>query len=149
MTINIKKTKNDAVVPTGGSEYAAGYDLYACVDYDIIIPAGETVLVNTGICMAIPEHFGGFIFPRSRLASKQGLRLANCVGVVDSDYRGEVKVALHNDSKEDRVVRNGDRMAQIVFLPFATAKFLEVDQLDDTARGTGGFGSTGINNNMA
>lgn len=142
MRIEIKKINENAITPTTGSKLAAGCDLYACVNDNVVIPAGKTVLIDTGICMAIPEHFGGFIFPRSGLASKQGLRLANCVGVVDSDYRGEVKVALYNDSDENRVVFNGDRVAQIVFLPFATADFVEVDQLDNTERGVGGFGST-------
>lgn len=144
MVINIKKTHENAIIPTRGSSGAAGYDLYACAEDNVVVPAKKTTLINTGLCMAIPESFGGFIFPRSGLSVKQGLRLANCVGVIDSDYRGEVKVALYNDSDEDRVIQNGDRIAQIVFIPFAIGRFIEVSELDDTARGEGGFGSTGL-----
>ena len=144
MIIDIKKLDNTAVIPTRGSEYAAGYDLYSNEDVAEILP-GETKLVGVGISMAIPDNFAGFIYARSGLASKQGLRPANCVGVVDSDYRGEIKVALHNDSNLIRAVNKGDRIAQLVIAPFLAVNFNEVDELNDTKRGEGGFGSTGIN----
>lgn len=146
MQINIKKTDPDAIVPTRGSEYAAGYDLYAHFTAPFsgqAIRPGATAKIGTGICMEIPEGYFGAIFARSGLATKQGLRPANCVGVVDSDYRGEIIVALHNDSKEDRDVLEGERIAQIVIIPFLPVDFNEVDMLNETVRGAGGFGSTG------
>lgn len=144
MIINIKRINNTATIPTRGSEYAAGYDLYSNEETTNILP-GETKLIGIGVSMAIPENFAGLIYARSGLASKQGLRPANCVGVVDSDYRGEIKVALHNDSNETRTVSRGDRIAQLVIAPFLAVNFNEVDELNDTKRGEGGFGSTGIN----
>ena len=141
MNINIKKLNKRAVTPTRGSEYAAGYDLYA-LNGDIIAP-GVTSKISTGIAIEIPEGFFGAIFARSGLATKQGLRPANCVGVIDSDYRGEVIVALHNDSQDDGEVCAGDRIAQLVIMPYQTVEFIEVDELSDTQRGEGGFGSTG------
>ncbi len=143
MIVNIKKLNDKAVTPSCGSEYAAGYDLYANFNGDTItIPAGETVKVGTGIAMEIPDGLFGAVFARSGLATKQGLRPANGVGVIDSDYRGEIIVALHNDSKADKTVQNGDRIAQIVIIPFLKAEFNELDELSDTERGEGGFGST-------
>ena len=141
--IKIKKLRNDAVIPTKGSEYAAGYDLYACLDSSIWIPAHETVKIPTGLAMELPLFTFGAIFARSGLATKQGLRPANCVGVCDSDYRGEYIVALHNDSDEPKLVIPGERIAQLVILPFVNINFLEVDELKETERGEGGFGSTG------
>lgn len=144
MNIKIKKIKENATVPTRGSAYAAGYDLYACAESDILINPGETVKIGTGLCFQIPEGYFGGIFARSGLATKQGLRPPNCVGVIDSDYRGEVIVALHNDSSETRIVSPGDRIAQMIILPFLEVNFIQVNELDSTDRGCGGFGSTGI-----
>lgn len=142
--VQIKKLNENAIVPTNGSEKAAGCDLYAHIDgVVLVIPAGQTVKVRTGIAVAIPDGYFGAIFARSGLATKSGLRPANCVGVVDSDYRGEVIVALHNDSEEIRYVENGERIAQLVVMPYLPIDLYEVDELDETARGTGGFGSTG------
>ena len=144
MQIKIKKVNPNAKIPTHGSEQAAGYDLYACLDAEnITIEAHKTVKVPTGLSMAIPEGYFGAIFARSGLAAKQGLRPANCVGVVDSDYRGEFIVMLHNDTDEPKTVENGDRVAQLVVMPFMPVDFEETDSLDETQRGTGGFGSTG------
>jgi dUTP pyrophosphatase len=141
--MKIKLLNNLAKIPTKGSKEAAGYDLYAATDYDIEIQPSQTVKVDTGIAMAIPDGYFGAIFARSGLATKQGLRPANCVGVVDSDYRGPVIVALHNDSERTQVVSAGDRIAQLVILPYKTELLEIVDELDDTERGKGGFGSTG------
>ena len=144
MQIKIKKVNPNAKLPTHGSEQAAGYDLYACLDTEnITIDAHKTVKVPTGLSMAIPEGYFGAIFARSGLAAKEGLRPANCVGVVDSDYRGEFIVMLHNDTNEPKTVENGDRVAQLVVMPYMTIDFEETDSLDETQRGTGGFGSTG------
>ena len=141
--VNIKKLNEKAVVPTYGSEFSAGADLYACADEPIVIEAGKTVLVHTGIAMEIPAGYVGLVFARSGLASKKGLAPANKVGVIDSDYRGEIMVALHNHSAEDKTVDAGERIAQIALVPYLTADFNVVDDLSDTARGAGGFGSTG------
>ena len=128
-----------------GSAFAAGYDLYACLDGDkeLIIPPHATAMLPTGLSFALPEGTFGAVVARSGLASKQGLRPANCLGVIDSDYRGECFVALHNDSNEERTVRHGDRVAQLVLLPFLPMEFEQVDTLPETVRGEGGFGSTG------
>ena len=144
-TIQIKRLKEQAKIPTVGSPYAAGYDLYACLDGDgaVVIPPHHTVKIGSGIAVALPEGTFGAIFARSGLASKEGLRPANCVGVVDCDYRGECVVAVHNDSEEERTLRNGDRIAQMVLLPYLPMEFEEVNDLPETLRGTGGFGSTG------
>ena len=146
MIINIKKTNAEAITPTRGSANAAGYDLYALTESDEReIPAGETAMIGTGISMEIPDGYFGAVFARSGLASKQGLRPANCVGVVDSDYRGEIKVALYNDSHETKTIHKGDRIAQLVIIPYLMCVDLaEVDRLDETERGDGGFGSTGV-----
>lgn len=142
--MNVKFLNEYAKVPTRGSAYAAGYDLYAAIDKPIIIFPGDTVSVTTGLAMEIPENYFGAIFARSGLATKRGLRPANCVGVVDADYRGEVIVAIHNDSDKIQQIEPGERIAQMVFLPYREmGNFEVVDELNDTARGAGGFGSTG------
>jgi dUTP pyrophosphatase len=143
--VQIKKLKSQATLPTSGSRYAAGYDLYACLDGDgeVTIPAHRTVKIGTGLAVALPEGTFGAIFARSGLATKEGLRPANCVGVIDSDYRGECIVSVHNDSGVERTIRTGERIAQLVLLPFLPMEFEEVDALEDTERGAGGFGSTG------
>jgi dUTP pyrophosphatase len=143
MKIQIKKLKENAQLPTRGSAYAAGYDLYACLDEAITIASGETVKVGTGLSIAVPEGYFGAIFARSGLAAKEGLRPANCVGVADSDYRGEYIVALHNDSDVTRTVTPNERIAQLVIMPFLSVTFEEAQELDETERGAGGFGSTG------
>lgn len=141
--VKIKKLRDNAIIPTYGSEFAAGADLYACLDEAVIIEAGETKLIPTGIALSIPVGFAGLIYARSGLASKRGLAPANKVGVVDADYRGEVMVALHNHSKAAQTVDAGERVAQMVIAPYIAANFILSDELDDTVRGEGGFGSTG------
>lgn len=141
--VNIKKLNPNAVIPTYGSEFSAGADLYACIDESVIVGAGETVLIKTGLSLEIPEGYAGLIYARSGLASKKGLAPANKVGVVDADYRGEVMVALHNHSGADASIEPKERIAQLVIAPFLKADFNEVDELSDTLRGSGGFGSTG------
>ena len=145
MNIAIKKLDKNAKIPAYGSEYAAGADLYACLNEEVTIPAGETAVIPTGRALELPVGYAGLIYARSGLATKQGLAPANKVGVVDCDYRGEVKVALHNHSKEARTVAPGDRIAQLVITPYITAVFEEKDELSSTERGAGGFGSTGKN----
>ena len=142
--IKFKKLDEKAELPKRGSESAAGYDLHAVLDDDIIIKPCETVKIHTGLASEIPEGFFGAIFARSGLATKQGLRPSNCVGVVDSDYRGEVIVAIYNDSDKERCIRNGDRVAQLVILQFLPFEPIWSDDLSDTNRGSGGFGSTGV-----
>jgi dUTP pyrophosphatase len=142
--VRIKKLREGAHAPTYGSAYAAGCDLYACLEAgEVEIQPGQTVVISTGWAFEIPEGFAGMIHARSGLATKSGLAPANKVGVIDSDYRGEVCVALHNHSGEARTVKNGDRVAQMVITPYLTATFMETDDLTDTSRGAGGFGSTG------
>ena len=143
MKILIKKLRPDAVIPVSGSAYAAGYDLCACIDAPVEIAPHATAKIGTGLSLAVPEGYFGAVFARSGLATKQGLRPANCVGVCDSDYRGEYIVALYNDSSEPKTVHYGDRIAQLVILPCMPAEFVETDTLPDTVRGSGGFGSTG------
>ena len=144
-TVQIKKLSERAKLPTAGSQYAAGYDLYACLDgiETVTIPPHTTVKIGSGIAVALQEGTFGAVFARSGLASKEGLRPANCVGVIDCDYRGECIIALHNDSDESRTVHHGDRIAQLVLLPYLPMEFEEVDALSETVRGAGGFGSTG------
>lgn len=142
-TIKIKKLNEKAIIPTRGSEYAAGWDLYACVDELTTIPAHSTVKIGTGIAMKIPHGYFGAIFARSGLATKQGLRPGNCVGVCDEDYTGEYIIALHNDTDLPRVIEPDERIAQLVVLPYLSVEFEEVDELGKTKRGDGGFGSTG------
>ena len=141
--VRIKKLRENAVVPTYGSEFAAGADLYAAVEESVTIAPSETKLIPTGIAMEIPVGYAGFIYARSGLASKKGLAPANKVGVVDADYRGEVMVALHNHGKTEQTIEAGERIAQMVIAPFITANFILSDSLEDTVRGAGGFGSTG------
>ena len=143
MKVNIKKLNDNAKMPTYGSEYSAGADLYAATSEDTLILPNETRLIGTGLAIEVPEGYGAFIYARSGLASKRGLAPANKVGVVDADYRGEVMVALHNHSNEAQAVLAGERIAQMVIAPFLKAEFFETDELSDTARGSGGFGSTG------
>ena len=143
MKIQIKKLRENAKLPMRGSKAAAGYDLYACMDAPVTIKAHETAMIPTGLSMAIPEGYFGAVVARSGLASREGLRPANCIGVCDSDYRGEYTVALHNDSEQERCIEPGDRIAQLVILPFLAADFEEVNELSETERGSGGFGSTG------
>lgn len=143
--IKFAKLHPDAKIPTKGSTKAAGYDLSAVITETpgVVIHPHETVKVGTGLAITPPEGYFGAIFPRSGLSTKQGLRPANCVGVCDEDYTGEYIVALHNDSEQVRIVENGDRIAQLVFLPYLDVEFVEVESLDETERGDGGFGSSG------
>lgn len=146
MQVRIKRLNNTATIPTLGSADAAGCDLYANLVTDggsVTIAPGATLFVTTGIAVEIPKQCAGFIYARSGLASKRGLRPANCVGVVDSDYRGEVIVALHNDSQIEQTINHGERIAQMVIGPYLRPEFVEVDDLSDTERGDGGFGHTG------
>lgn len=144
MKVNIKKLNENAVIPTRGSEYAAGYDLYAYIPKQSqTIPAGQTRLIGTGLAMEIPAGYVGLVYARSGMATKRGLRPANCVGVIDSDYRGEIMIALHNDNSVAEAVHIGDRIAQIVIAPFLSVEFEETEILNETSRGDGGFGSTG------
>ncbi len=138
------KLNENAIVPSYGTEFSAGADIYALVDTEsVIINPNETYLVHTGIAMEIPNGFGGFVFARSGLATKKGLAPANKVGVIDSDYRGEIMVPLHNHSSVPQTIENGERIAQMVFLPYMKADFSNSDSLDVTERNIGGFGSTG------
>ena len=143
MEINIKLLNENAKVPTRGSEYAAGYDLYAATDYDIEIAPHSTVKIGTGISVELPNGTFGAIFARSGLATKKGLRPANCVGVCDSDYRGEYIVPMHNDTDKVMTIASGERIAQLIVMPFVGIEFNIVDELTETKRGDGGFGSTG------
>ena len=143
MKVRLKKLDERAAVPTYGSEFSAGADLYACLAEDMIIAAGETVLVHTGIAMEIPEGYVGLIYARSGLATKRGLAPANKVGVIDSDYRGEIMVALHNHGSIPQTIGHGERIAQMVIAPFLKADYEIAEELEDTVRGAGGFGSTG------
>ncbi|MBR2615624.1 MAG: dUTP diphosphatase [Clostridia bacterium] len=143
MKIKVKKLCPDAILPTYGSPFSAGADLYAAGGETVTVHPRETVLVHTGIAMEIPEGYGGFLYARSGLATKKGLAPANKVGVIDADYRGEIMVALFNQSSEVRTVEPGERIAQLVIAPFLKGEFEECDALEDTLRGSGGFGSTG------
>lgn len=143
MKINVKKVRESAKLPTYGSQYAAGADLYACTEGEIEIAPHSTAMIPTGIALELPVGYAGFIYARSGLASKRGLAPANKVGVVDCDYRGEVIVALHNHGENAQKIAAGERIAQLVVAPYITADFEEVDELSSTERGAGGFGSTG------
>lgn len=143
MIVKFKKLSDKAVCPTYGTEYSAGADLYALCESDVVIASGETALIHTGIAVEIPEGYVGLIYARSGLATKKGLAPANKVGVIDADYRGELMVALFNQSQEERVISAGERIAQLVIAPFLKAEFEETEDLSDTVRGEGGFGSTG------
>lgn len=142
-TIAVKKLNERAVLPTYGSEYSAGADLYALLDEELVFMPNETKFVHTGLAMEIPEGYAGLVYARSGLAFKRGLAPANKVGVVDSDYRGELMVALHNHSSQPQTVQPGERIAQLVITPFLKAEFFEREELSETVRGVGGFGSTG------
>ena len=141
--VSVKKLDPRAKAPTYGSADAAGADIYALTDGPVTIDPGETVLIHTGLAFAIPQGYVGLVHARSGMATRQGLAPANKVGVIDADYRGELMVALHNHSRETRTVECGDRIAQMVITPYLTAQFTLTDDLDDTVRGAGGFGSTG------
>ena len=143
MDINIKKLNENATIPTRGSEYAAGYDLYACIDEPVEVKPHQTVKIGTGLAMELPIGYYGAIHARSGLATKKGLRPANCTGVCDEDYRGEYIVALHNDSDITQIVEPNERIAQFILKRYEGARFNVVDELSNTGRGTGGFGSTG------
>ena len=141
--IKVKKLKDNAIIPTYGSDGAAGADLYACLEQDVTIAPGETAFIPTGLSMMIPVGTAGLIYARSGMACKRGLAPANKVGVIDSDYRGEFIVVLHNHGTQSQSVSHGERIAQLVITPVFTPGFAEGDELTDTERGTGGFGSTG------
>ena len=143
MKVNFKRLNEGATAPAYATEFAAGADLYNLKDADTVILPGETKLIHTGIAMEIPEGYVGLIFARSGLATKRGLAPANKVGVIDSDYRGEIMVALHNHGSVEQTVDGGERIAQISIVPFLKADFSEASDLSETVRGEGGFGSTG------
>lgn len=143
ISVNIKKLTVTATIPTRGSKFAAGYDLYADLTEPITIKPHTTEKIGTGIAIELPVQYFGAIFARSGLATKKGLRPANCVGVCDSDYRGEYIVPIHNDSDEDKIIEPGERIAQLIVMPFAEVSFIEAKELTDTKRGACGFGSTG------
>ena len=141
--VNIKKLDERAVIPTYGTEYSAGADLYAILDGDLTIKPNQTDFIKTGLAMEIPYGYVGLIYARSGLACKKGLAPANKVGVIDTDYRGEIMVALHNHSDKEIIITNKERIAQLVIAPYLKADFNQVESLEDTVRGAGGFGSTG------
>ena len=141
--VSVKILDPRAKLPAYGSANAAGADLYALTDGPVTIAPGETVLIHTGIALAVPPGYAGLVYARSGMACKRGLAPANKVGVIDADYRGEVMIYLHNHGSAPQVVEDGDRVAQLVITPYLTAQFTQADELDDTARGAGGFGSTG------
>lgn len=143
--LKIKKLNDSATIPTKGSEESAGWDLYADITNSLVIEPSQTMLISTGLSMEIPKGCFVAIYPRSGLASKRGLILANTVGIIDSDYRGEVMIALKNTSNEDQVINHNDRIAQMIIQQYYTTDIVEVQELSDTNRGTGGFGSTGTN----
>ncbi len=143
MKIEIRRLSETAVFPVKGSAQAAGYDLCADLKEPLVIPVGETVKVEMGFAIAIPDGYFGGVFARSGISTKKGLRPANCTGVIDSDYRGPVVVPLYNDSDTERVIMPGERVAQLIILPYLSVDFCEVEQLDETERGENGFGSTG------
>ncbi|MBE5742776.1 MAG: dUTP diphosphatase [Clostridiales bacterium] len=145
MKVKIKKLTDSAIIPTYGSSGSAGGDLYACLEEEVTVAPNQTVLIGTGLAVQIPDGYVGLVYARSGLATKSGLAPANKVGVIDSDYRGEIKVALHNHSLEMRTVKSGDRIAQMVIAPYLKVEYEQVSQLTDTERGEGGFGSTGKN----
>ena len=142
-SIKVKKLNENAIIPTYGTEFSAGADLYALPGETVTIEPHKTVMIHTGLAMEIPEGYAGLIFARSGLASKRGLAPANKVGVIDCDYRGEVMVALYNHSEIAQTVAKGERIAQLVITPYVVADFEEADELSKTVRGEGGFGSTG------
>ena len=141
--IAVKKLREGAILPTFGSPEAAGADLYACLEQDVTIAPGETAFIPTGLAMELPRGYAGLIYARSGLACKRGLAPANKVGVVDSDYRGEFVVALHNHGAQAQTISAGERIAQLVVTPVLFPEYIEVESLSETQRGAGGFGSTG------
>ena len=143
MPVKIRKLRQEAVLPVYSSEAAAGADLYACEGGEMSVEPHTTVMVHTGLAAEIPEGYAGLVFARSGIASKRGLAPANKVGVIDSDYRGEIMVALHNHSEETALIADGERIAQLVIVPYLRAEFEETEELGETKRGEGGFGSTG------
>ena len=142
-TVKFVKLNEKSIVPTYGTPFAAGADIYTLPGEDIVVKSGETVMIHTGIAMQIPEGTAAFIFARSGTATKRGLAPANKVGVIASDYRGEVMVPIHNHSAQTQQIAGGERIAQMVIMPYVKAEFLESDTLDETERGAKGFGSTG------
>lgn len=143
MEIQVKRLNERAKVPTFGTEFSAGADLYCAEDKEVVIESGGKYSLSTGISTEIPKGYVGLIFPRSGLACKNGLRLCNSVGVIDSDYRGEIRVVLYNDSKIAREIKPGERVAQMIIMPYPKVTFTEVEELSDTVRGESGFGGTG------
>ncbi|MBQ1988954.1 MAG: dUTP diphosphatase [Clostridia bacterium] len=143
LKMNFKKLNDKAITPTYGTEFSAGADLYACEGGEVSIAPGETKLIHTGLSLEIPEGYAGLIYARSGIATKRGLAPANKVGVIDSDYRGEIMVSLYNHSSSVQTIADGERVAQLVITPFLKVEYNEVDELSDTERGEGGFGSTG------
>ena len=141
--IRVKKLNQNAILPTYGSEEAAGADLYACLESSVTIAPGESVFIPTGIALEVPKGCAGLVYARSGMSVKRGLAPANKVGVIDSDYRGEIRVVLLNHSKQFQTVEPGERVAQFIITPVLTPDYEEVETLSDTVRGTGGFGSTG------
>lgn len=142
-SIRVKKLSANAILPTYGSKEAAGADLYACLEQSVTIQPGETAWIPTGLALEVPKGCAGLIYARSSMGVKRGLAPANKVGVIDSDYRGEIRVVLLNHGKELQTVEHGERVAQMLITPVLTPAYTEVEELDDTQRGTGGFGSTG------
>lgn len=142
--VSVKKLRSNAQLPTYGSAYAAGADLYACLDAPVVIQPHTTQFIPTGLAMELPVGWAGMVFARSGMASKRSLAPANKVGVIDCDYRGELTVALHNHGDAEQTVEPGERIAQLVIMPYLTAAFVETDTLSQTVRGEGGFGSTGF-----
>ena len=143
MKINVKKLNDSAKLPFRATEGSAGADLYACIETSVTVEPGQRVTIPIGIAIEIPQGYGGFVFPRSSVACKFGVSLPNCVGVIDSDYRGELCVPVINHSSEPFVINGGDRIAQLVILPVENADYQYACELSDTERGNGGFGSTG------
>ncbi len=141
--VNYKKLNENAVAPTYGTEFSAGADLYACEGKEITIEAGESKLIHTGLSLEIPEGYAGLIYARSGIATKRGLAPANKVGVIDADYRGEIMVCLHNHSAVAQTIADKERVAQLVITPFLKVEYTETQELSQTVRGAGGFGSTG------
>lgn len=143
MFINAKKLNEKAKLPVRATKVSAGADICACIDEEIVLMPGERKLIPTGIAIAVPDGYGGFVFARSGLSSKYGVSLANCVGVIDSDYRGEVKVSVINHSDNPYTIKDGERIAQLVIMPVDLCEYVFCEELGETERGTGGFGSTG------
>ena len=141
--VKVKKLRENAVIPKIATKGSAAADLYACIEEEVVIPAGGSAVIPTGIAVAVPEGYGAFIFARSGLGIKHGIVPRNCVGVIDSDYRGEVCVGLQNHSDKEYTVQPQDRIAQMAIMPVMPADFVECEELSDTERGEGGFGSTG------